>query len=133
MSDGKPTSVHVVGWTFVVVGMLSALSGVLYLFAGAENGKGLLSSWPGLVQVPVAGFLSWCGFSFMRGSARMRKVLELSSYAIVILVVAYGLNMVREFGSWLLPLGLVLYLIPIGLIIQALRSEKVRAYVSRKK
>lgn len=134
MSNIKPTSVHVVGWTFVIVGMLSMLSGVLYLFAVAENGQSLLSSWPGLMQVLLAGFLSWCGFSFMQGSAQMRKILELSSYAIAILVLVYGVNMAQEFGSWSLPLvlGLALYLIPIALIVKALRSEKVRTYVSTK-
>lgn len=131
MSEVRPTSVNVVGWSFIIVGALSVLSGIGYLVAGVANGQSLFEGWPGLIQVPIAGFLALCGALFMSGSSLMRRLLEVASYLLVLLIIGFGLKSSHESGSWMPFFSIVIYIVPFGFIINALRSETVKTYVSK--
>jgi len=133
MENKRPTSVNVVGWFFIIIGSLSILSAIGYVAVTYINSKSFLGAWPGLAQIIIAGTLAYAGFGLLRGSALMRQVLEVSSYGLVVLLIGYIIHVSQQFGTWLPLAGMLIYLIPLGFVIVALRGQKVKTYVSTTK
>ena len=131
MSADRPTSVSVVAWFFMILGVLSILSAIGYLFVHFQDPSISFGLWPGVLQIVVAGSFVVAGAQFLRGSALMRKVLEFGLYLLAIGVVAYGAGFSSNFGS-LLPLASAgIYLVPLFFVVKALRSQKIRNYVCK--
>lgn len=132
MINERPTSVSVVGWFFIIIGSLSCLSALGFLVVSLSGELPASRTWIGYVQLIVAGFLAYAGFQLLKGSAFMRQALEIASYALVLLIVVYGARMGLDFRSWFTALIHAIYLIPFVFVIRALRSEKVKTFVSEK-
>ena len=131
MSSNRPTSVSVVAWFFMILGGLSVLSAIGYLFIHFQQPSTSFGLWPGILQIIVAGSFVIAGALFLRGSAPMRKVLEIGSYFLALGIVAYSISFSSNFGS-LLPFAFIAaYLIPLFFVIRALRSQTVRTYVCK--
>lgn len=129
MSIDRPTSVNVVAWFYMILGSLSILSAIAYLtvhFIEPDNSFGF---WPGFVQIIIAGGFVLAGFLFLRGSARMRNFLEIGTYVLSALIIAWTINLAVEFDSPFPLLGSAIYLIPFYFVAKALRGDKVKNYV----
>ena len=133
MENERPTSVNVVGWFFIIIGSFSTLSAAGYIVVTYVNSKSFLGAWPSLVQIIIASTLVYAGIGLLRGSALMRQVLELSSYGLVALLIGYIIHASQQFGTWWPLAGMLIYLIPLGFVIVALRGQKIKTYVSTTK
>ena len=131
MTNERPTSVSVVGWFFMIIGGLSTLSAVGFIVVSFINGQSIAGVWPGYVQILIAGSVAYGGFGLLRGSAFMRQALEVASYLIVLLVLAYGVTLARDMSSWVPFFGFAIYIVPLAFVIRALRSQRVRVYASK--
>lgn len=130
MKTNRPTRVSVVGWLFIIVSSLSILSAIGYIMVGITSQNSIFEVWPGYVQILVGSLLVHCSIGFLNGASRMRSVLEYSSYFLILAILYQGITTAIEFNAAGPLLGHVIFLIPMGLIVHALRSNQTKTYVS---
>tara|TARA_R110001606_G_scaffold390717_1_gene557940 strand:+ start:425 stop:817 length:393 start_codon:yes stop_codon:yes gene_type:complete len=130
MKSNRPTRVSVVGWFFIIVSSLSILSAIGYIVVGITSQDSMFEVWPGYVQILVASLLVYCSIGFLNGASRMRSVLEYSSYFLILAILYQGITAAIEFNAVGPLLVYVVFLILMGLIVHALRSNQTKTYVS---
>lgn len=130
MKSNRPTRVSVVGWLFIIVSSLSILSAIGYITVGITSQNSIFEVWPGYAQILVGSLLVYCSIGFLNGASRMRSVLEYSSYFLILAILYQGITTAIEFNAAGPLLGHVIFLIPMGLVVHALRSNQTKTYAS---
>lgn len=115
----------------MIAGGFAALSGVGYIVAASMTNNSDPNPISGIAQVVIAVGLAYCGYSFMRGSETMRKILKVSSYMLICFFLYFGFGSYSDFDSVGPLLVVMIYIIPLFFVIRALRSETVKSYFSR--
>jgi sterol desaturase/sphingolipid hydroxylase (fatty acid hydroxylase superfamily) len=122
----RPTSVTVIGWASIVLGVLAILS----------------SSMAIGVQLPVGALGLMAGISFLKRRRWSRGVLELLTWLVLVFVVSLGAYFLAVWTSMFLqgqgpsgfwPLGAVMGVVitavcalPLGIMLKHLRGERVK-------
>ncbi len=154
--EKRPTAVSVVGWFWIIVGGFIVLTGV-GAFLGEQPPASLVDdvarkypvhAWVmryySLLLLLLSGFgllAVFFGIGFLRLRKWARTALEVISWLALTGVVAIAIGMVTmtfnhlKIGFLLFTMAFVLigtafYWVPLGLVLRALRSKKVRDAVS---
>lgn len=140
--EPRPTAVSVVGWVWLILGVMLALGGMAAtaMFVGvpeARSARGILTIGPAVVEMPmgVLGFIA--ARAYLRLIPWSRVALEVLSWLLLGVMLASAVGMflrawpAGQFGSWMMVgvglLSALMYGAPIGLMIRSLRSQKVRS------
>jgi hypothetical protein len=140
--EPRPTVVSVVGWAWLVLGVLLVAGGIaaiaiLLVAPEARSVRGILRIGSATVELPmgVVGFIA--ARAFLRLAPWSRSALEVLSWLLLVGMLASTVGMLlqagspEQFGSWMMAgVGLVSVLVygtPVALMIRSLRSQKVRS------
>ncbi|WP_045856793.1 hypothetical protein [Teredinibacter purpureus] len=129
MSANKPTSVSVIAWFYMISGSLSILSAFAYLYVHFTRPEISSGAFIGVAQILIATLLVVAGKLFLNGSEVMRKVLELSTYALAVGLLFFSITTWLKSNDPSVLAMVALYLTPLFFISRALRSDKVKNYM----
>jgi hypothetical protein len=154
--EKRPTCVTVIGWAWIVIGVLMGLSAFMALFVSmmmmGPNGIGassdqnvptLMRLFPllGIVQMAISVLAILSGVHFLRLKAWSRSVLEILTWLLLLFIVGFTIFWIRDwlsmtsihappgFSSMGVVMGIVvlgIYGVPLGIMLRFLRGDKVK-------
>jgi len=130
----RPTSVSVIGWTFIVLGGLSLVSGSLALFLLLSKDVGP-APWQILLQGVVAGAALIGGVYFLKGNRTARYVLEAIAWLALVALVWFYSGISPQLSSdpagiAVVVLNFLVMVVPLVLILYFIRKRKVMEYLN---
>jgi len=137
--EKRPTAVSVIGWAWIVIGGLAALSALsnLQLMFVMRDQDGFFTRWAaGLAfQSLLGGVGLYAGIRFLRLDARARRVLEYLTWILVVATVAWVVGAfifiipALEDMLALAPIiaaAAAMYGVPLYFMLKGLRSQRVK-------
>ena len=115
----------------MIFGTLGSISATGHLIVGGADSLFSIDSWAVYLQVLVGLFLVYGGNQLLNGSSFMRKSLEVVSYMIILIMFLDSVSNIDVFGYKAMIIIFILYLVPLALVIRALRSDTIKNYTSK--